>query len=303
MAPATADDLPALDRSGEIPLHAQMAALLRGDIRTRKLDAGALLPSEAALCERFGVARSVVRQALSALAAEGLIQREAGRPAVVAAPQEHRRLVQRSTGLYEQFAQSGVALKTRVLAFGAGAPPKAVADFFGTSQLLLLERLRHVAEAPLAYVRTWLPAAAVPGLRAQDLADASLHGVLTQRFGLRPGAGRNQIRAVAADASLATLLDTQAGTPLLMLEGQGMDQHGHPLEWFTTWHRAEKLVFDVDVSVAHESVQPRLREDGPAHADAAQTRANAAGGHDPLARAQALVAELSAELARLRSRG
>lgn len=298
MAPANAEDLPALDRSGDVPLHAQVAALLRGYIRTRKLGAGALLPSEAALCERFGVARSVVRQALSALATEGLIQREAGRPAVVAAPREHRRLVQRSTGLYEQFAQSGVALKTRVLGLAPAEPPAAVAEFFGSADLLLLERLRHVADAPLAYVRTWLPAAAVPGLRADDLADASLHGVLTRRFGLHPGAGRNQIRAVAADAALAGLLQTAAGTPLLMLEGQGLDQHGRPLEWFSTWHRAEQLVFDVDVSVGHESVQPRLREPAPpASAPAAPAES---AGHDPLARAQALVAELSAELARLR---
>ncbi|KRC85483.1 HTH-type transcriptional repressor DasR [compost metagenome] len=293
MAPATHDALPVLDRSGDIPLHAQVAAMLRGYIRTNKLAAGAVLPSEAALCERFGVARSVVRQALAALAAEGMIQRETGRPATVAAPQEHRRLVQRSTGLYEQFAQSGVSLQTRVLALGRAEPPADVAGFFGTSRLLMLERLRHVAEAPLAYVRTWLPADAVPGLRAEHLVDASLHGVLTRQFGLRPGAGRNQIRAVAADAALAELLDTQAGTPLLMLQGQGMDQHGKPLEWFTTWHRAEQLVFDVDVSMGHESVQPRL-QDAAVQADALP------GGQDPLARAQALVAELSAELARLR---
>ncbi|MBV2160433.1 GntR family transcriptional regulator [Achromobacter denitrificans] len=302
MAPATHDALPVLDRSGDTPLHAQVAALLRGYIRGNKLAAGAALPSEAALCERFGVARSVVRQALGALAAEGLIQRENGRPATVAAPQEHRRLVQRSTGLYEQFAQSGVALQTRVLAFARAEPPAEVAEFFGSTRLLMLERLRHVADAPLAYVRTWLPADAVPGLRAEDLADASLHGVLTRRFGLRPGAGRNQIRAVAADAALADLLDAPAGTPLLMLQGRGMDQHGRPLEWFTTWHRAEQLVFDVDVSVGHESVQPRLQTP-PAQPDAAPDAPDTAAtfdGHDPLARAQALVAELSAELARLR---
>lgn len=326
MAPATHDALPVLDRSGDTPLHAQVAALLRGFIRTNKLAAGAVLPSEAALCVRFGVARSVVRQALAALATEGLIQRESGRPATVAAPQEHRRLVQRSTGLYEQFAQSGVALQTRVLAFARAEPPADVAAFFGTTQLLMLERLRHVADAPLAYVRTWLPADAVPGLRADDLADASLHGVLTRRFGLRPGAGRNQIRAVAADAKLAKLLHTQTGTPLLMLQGQGMDQHDRPLEWFTTWHRAEQLVFDVDVSMGHESVHPRL-QDAPAErtepAEMAKptnsvnsvssaklahpaftplppTPEDTTSSHDSLARAQALVAELSAELARLR---
>lgn len=298
MAPATHDALPILDRSGDVPLHAQVAALLRGFIRSNKLAAGAVLPSEAALCERFGVARSVVRQALAALATEGLIQRESGRPATVAAQQEHRRLVQRSTGLYEQFAQSGVALQTRVLAFARAEPPADVAAFFGTSKLLMLERLRHVADAPLAYVRTWLPVDVVPGLRAEDLTDASLHGVLTRRFGLRPGAGRNQIRAVAADAKLAKLLDTTTGTPLLMLQGQGMDQHDRPLEWFTTWHRAEQLVFDVDVSNGHESVHPRL-QDAPVSVEADDGAS--ATQHDPLARAEALVAELSAELARLRS--
>ena len=125
--------------------------------------------------------------------------------------------------------------------------------------------------------------------------------MLTRRFGLRPGAGRNQIRAVAADAALAGLLDTQAGTPLLMLQGQGMDQHGRPLEWFTTWHRAEQLVFDVDVSVGHESVHPRL-QDAPAQTETghAAPAGSLPEGHDPLARAQALVAQLSAELARLR---
>ncbi|MFJ0714896.1 UTRA domain-containing protein, partial [Bordetella bronchiseptica] len=79
-----------------------------------------------------------------------------------------------------------------------------------------------------------------------------------QRFGLRPGRGRNRIRAVAAEAALAQALDVAPGSPLLMLEGQGLDQDGHPLEWFTTWHRPENLVFDVDVGQERESVQPAL---------------------------------------------
>lgn len=324
-----------LDRSGGQPLHAQLAALLRSDVRARRLPVGTALPSEAALCERYGVARSVVRQALAALAAEGLIRREPGRPATVAQPREHRRLVQRSTGLYEQFAQSGVALRTRVLTLApASAPPAAVAGFFGPGPLLMLERLRRVGERPFAYVRTWLPASRVAGLRAADLEDASLHRVLTQQFGLRPGAGRNQIRAVAADAGLSALLEVPAGSPLLRLEGQGRDQHGLPLEYFITWHRAEEMVFDVDVSDGRESVQARLDEtaaplpqavavSGPKPAPEAAAAgpapmsatgapaplsfptppAPAPGGADPLARAQALLAELARELARAKQGG
>ena len=134
------------------------------------------------------MARSVVRQALASLAAEGLIRRETGRPAVVAVPQQHRRLVQRSTGFHQQLAQSGVALETRVLGLEPADAPAEVAAFFGTGQLLRLERLRHVGGTPLAYVRTWLPAARLPGLSAAQLENASLHAVLQQRYGLQPHA-------------------------------------------------------------------------------------------------------------------
>jgi len=109
------------------------------------------------------------------------------------------------------------------------------------------------------------PRARLPGLCAEHLHDTSLHRILVQRFGLHPGRGRNRIRAVGADAALAEALRIPAGSPLLMLEGQGFDQHGQPLEWFTTWHRAEKLVFDVDVSPAGEHIHAALPDAaGPA---------------------------------------
>ena len=160
-----------------------------------------------------------------------------------------------------------------------------------------LERLRHVGGTPLAYVRTWLPAARLPGLSAAQLENASLHAVLQQRYGLQPHSGRNRIRAVAPTGS-RPVCSTQPGSPLLMLEGQGLDQHGRPMEWFTTWHRGDQLVFDVDVNDTHESVQPPARRAGRA---GVRTAAAAGDVEDPLARAQALVQALSAELERLRA--
>lgn len=252
-----------LDRSGGQPLYAQLAQQLADEIRRQRLVPGAALPSEAALCKRFGVARSVVRQALSVLLAENLIQREQGRPAIVAPRTEHRRLVQRSTGLYEQFASVGTVLRTRILRLETATPPQDVAGFFGTGALWLLERLRSIDGLPIAYVQTWLPRSRMPDLRASELEDASLHRVLDSRYGIHPGRGRNRIRAVGASASLASLLQVDPGSPLLMLEGQGHDQEGLPMEWFTTWHRAEQLVFDVEVGTDTEQVQlSRPAEEG-----------------------------------------
>jgi GntR family transcriptional regulator len=245
-----------LDRSGEVPLYAQIVRILQTDIQERQLAPGTVLPSEAVLCKRFGVARSVIRQALAVLVSEGVIHREQGRAPVVAARRpELRRMVQRSTGLYDQFASAGTLLRTRILRLEVARPPSAVAAFLGTDDTWLLERLRGVEATPLAFVRTWLPRARMPGLTAEALTDASLHRVLGQQYGMHPGAGRNRIRAVVADPSLADTLTVLPGSPLLMLEGQGLDEQGQPMEWFTTWHRAEHLVFDVEVGPSGEQIQ------------------------------------------------
>ena len=244
-----------LDRSGAQPLYAQIAQLLADEIRGGRLPSGASLPSEATLCKRFGVARSVVRQALAGLQAEGLIHREQGRAAIVAPRAELRRMVQRSTGLYEQFASAGTQLRTRIMRLEVAPPPADVADFFGTEDTWVLERLRRIDDLPIAFVRTWLPRARTPELAAEDLEDASLHQVLAAQYGIHPGRGRNRIRAVAADKLLAEELETVKGSPLLMLEGRGLDVDGRPMEWFTTWHRPEHLVFDVEVGPETEQVQ------------------------------------------------
>ncbi|MBS3983595.1 MAG: GntR family transcriptional regulator [Dethiobacter sp.] len=273
-----------LDRKSA-PLHVQLAEALRAELRETGWPAGTPLPSESALCKRFGVARSVVRQALATLVSEGRIVREAGRPAMVAAPREHHRMVQSSVGLYEQLACGGVRLDSRLLRCAVEAPPPEVEAFFGTRDTLALERLRMVDGEPLAYVRTWLPAARVPGLDARALGGGSLHRLLARRYGLKLGKGRNHIRAVAADGVLAEALQVPPGSPLLMLEGHGLDHGGQPLEWFVTWHRSDRLVFDVDVVDGGETVSPRL--DGADDGAVGETD----GPRATLARAERLAAE------------
>jgi len=61
------------------PLHAQIAARLRRDVRDAHYAPGQRLPSEVDLARLLGVSRGTVRQALAALIADGLLHTIAGR--------------------------------------------------------------------------------------------------------------------------------------------------------------------------------------------------------------------------------
>lgn len=62
-----------------VPLHAEVAELLRRQILSGKIQAGDKLPALNELSEKFGVARMTIRQAMDALEDEGLIERFAGK--------------------------------------------------------------------------------------------------------------------------------------------------------------------------------------------------------------------------------
>ncbi|MYW00831.1 GntR family transcriptional regulator [Streptomyces sp. SID3343] len=66
-------------------LYQQLASAIRSDIRSGEYSPGSLLPSESALCERYGVSRPTVRQALAALRSEGLVIVQRGKGSFVRA--------------------------------------------------------------------------------------------------------------------------------------------------------------------------------------------------------------------------
>ncbi|WP_026917912.1 GntR family transcriptional regulator [Gordonia shandongensis] len=66
-----------------IPIHEQLSAEFRARIASGVWPEGRRAPSEAALCDEFGVSRGPVRQALSTLRAEGLLVGGRGRSPLV----------------------------------------------------------------------------------------------------------------------------------------------------------------------------------------------------------------------------
>lgn len=296
----------ALDPASSVPLHRQISTRLRVQIMNRSLPPGTQLPSEARLQDTYGVSRSVVRQALAALAWDGLIDRGRGRGSTVAPRPEHHRLVHRLPGLSTQIAREGAQVSTQVLSLAPEAVSPATAVLGGT-EVLSLRRLRLVDGSPIALIQTWLPLPECASLTADELTDASLHAALRERYDIAIVAGTRQVRAVPAEGRVRSALDLAERDPVLLLEGTSVDEHGRAVEVFQTWHRADAVVFDIDVvREPAAALDPSLAKDADrfnGRAAARRPRPDRPHDGEPSTEDLALRArELSEELARFARR-
>lgn len=77
-----------IDRSIPIPIYYQLKELIKKQIQTGILKPGDQVETEEEICDRFGISRTPVRQALLELVHEGVLTRTAGRGTFVTFPEQ-----------------------------------------------------------------------------------------------------------------------------------------------------------------------------------------------------------------------
>lgn len=240
-------------RDSSRPLHSQIRDILQQYIIAQELTPGTPIPTEEELQKRFGVSRSVIRQALSGLVDLGLIQRQRGRGSVIApAPVLHRH-IQQAGGLGEQVAAKGQTLKTHIISLKRCSPPVDASKALATTDAWEIERLRSVDGSPVAFMRTWVPYKPFSHFSESILDNYSLLDRMRE-YGYQPSGGPRSIQAVSADKELAQYLDAQILEPLLLLKGVTQDASGMGLEWFNVWH-SPNTVFDVNAQVSNGNIK------------------------------------------------
>lgn len=237
-------------RTGGLPFYVQVADHLREEVRTGRWAPGELIPSEAGLCEAFGVSRTAIRQALAELVGEGLLHKEKGRGTFVSRP--HVSLaVQETRGFFDEMADLGRPVETTILLQDTAEIPPSLAPELGVamgSRVVRLQRIRAVGSENLIFVTTYLPLPRFGPIVALDLSAVSLYAVLAESFGVQARAGRRRIEAVRATDPIAKHLEVAKGTPLLRVSAVNVDQSGEPFEAFEAYYRGDRTAFEIDVA-------------------------------------------------------
>jgi DNA-binding GntR family transcriptional regulator len=215
--------------------------------RIAALDADAALPSDAQLCEEFGVSRMTARGAVQRLVQDGLVYRVPGRGTFVA-PERANRTASHILSFSDEMRRKGRSPSSRVLQKRRRPASDAERDRLGRDEVVAVRRVRFADGNPVAVETAVFPADRVARLLDGDLEGTSLFATLADA-GLVPTAGRASLAAEAATAEDARVLGIKRGDPLLVERRLIHDQHGAPLEWTESRYVSSRYGLDVDFDV------------------------------------------------------
>lgn len=251
-------ELPAIDmgRSERVPKYYRLKEALLEIIRG--LPQGSLLPTERALCETYGVSRTTVRQALSELLVEGRLYRMQGKGTFVARPKVVRTLA--LTSYTEDMQARGLSPASRLLGADRTAASPEVTEMLGLRSgvdALRVERLRLADREPMAVETLFVEAERFPGLERRLLDTGSFYELLRTHYGVQLREGEETIESALATPADAQLLDTEVGTPMLLLTRRTWDTDGRPVEFVRSLYRGDRYRFLTHLTLIEPSAPAR----------------------------------------------
>jgi|RhiMetdeSRZDD1v2_1073273.scaffolds.fasta_scaffold133417_3 GntR family transcriptional regulator len=229
----------------KIPLYYQLENILREKIMSGVFAAGSRLPTEAELIRLYGVGRITVRQALAALAKDGLIERKRRRGTFVTERKAGRRAFDERidlTGSLDEIigAEAGATFKVIEMRRIDADPQEAELFGLGAGEpLYRVKRLGLREDKPRNLTLDYLPAEIGEKLTIEELSAGSLLQTLEARFGLKLKSATQRINAALADPYLAKLLDVRVGSPMLSIERLIYAGAAAPIEFSQTLFAAD----------------------------------------------------------------
>jgi GntR family transcriptional regulator len=232
-------------KSGSLPRYYQLKELIRERIRSGEWSPGSLIPSERALCERYGISRMTARQSITELVNEGLLYREQGKGTYVGRPKIAQQLL-RLTGFTEDMRAREQRPGAKVLSAEMWPADEATAERLRVKVGQLVYRLRRLRMSdaePLAVETSCISFLGCERLLDHDLERDSLYQLLEVTYDVPPLEAEQELEADLAWDEDALLLEVVPGSPVLRTRRITETRRNQPVEYATSIYRGDKYRF------------------------------------------------------------
>ena len=235
------------DRS--VPFYYQIVKLLRRMIEQGELTPGEKLPTEMELSKSFGVSRVTLRQALSILKADGLLDRKHGNGTFVVKSLTNLERV-KLTGIIEQ-NHSGDQTHSFISMEDMAAPAHLEKFFqvFGEDHLTRIRRLRKVDDIPFCYTINFLLPNLAKKLKRTDLEHQNMLDIIQKRLQLPVGKILQNFEARTADSEIAGHLSIGILDPVFYVESFAYSPKGAPILYTQMFHKGNRHKYSIELFV------------------------------------------------------
>jgi GntR family transcriptional regulator len=233
-----------LNKESSVPLHVQLANVLREQVIRRELGPNDRLPSERELCLQYGISRITVRQALSELAQAGLVYSSVGKGTYVAETAFQEEL-QPLSSFTQDLERRGMRAASQVLEASIIPADEHWSEVFYIprgAELVRLHRLRLSGDLPIAIQLTHLPHHLCPRLLEYDFSSCSLYEVLRNAYKLQLTRSDTVIEAALASPREADLLGLPQPAAVLVSKQTTLLDNGIVVELTRSTFNSERYM-------------------------------------------------------------
>jgi GntR family transcriptional regulator len=242
----------AIDRSSTVPLYSQIKQILISELQGARNGTTPTL-TEASLIKRFHVSRAPIRQALKELVDDGYVVRQRAKGTFpVRGVNIKLPPAMELGGLTRYLTEQGLEPSSRVTELARVDAPEDVRtalDLESPEQLLYIQRIISVKNAPLVLTRTYLrtPPDFFPDVKRLERT-GTVFAIIEQELGMTFTRGEQQVWAAGASEDEAEALEIEVGAPVLVTVTTMFTSDGRSGGWRRALHRAEEFKYSFGLS-------------------------------------------------------
>lgn len=239
----------AVDPNKNVSLYLQVKDTLLKYIQNQTWRAHTLIPTEQELMELFNVSRTTIRQAITMLVQEGLLEKRQGKGTIVL-PMKLVGNLGRLRGFAEEVMERGLIPRSQLIRaefISMLSFEKSMLQIPDNESVLLIERIRFANDTPIAIERSCWPEKIGQVLMKYDLNSAKYYEILESNNVFLKKA-KEKISAINATLHEADLLGIRGGEALLEMTRLSYGIDGLPMEFTRTKFRSDQYSYDIELT-------------------------------------------------------
>lgn len=225
------------------PAYLQIRDELKHRVDEKIWKIGERLPSERDLAEEFGVSRMTLRQAVSLLVEEGVLERRVGSGTYVASRRVQEKM-RGTTSFTEIILSQGKEPTTKLLSYQrqlASDTERRHLDLNPRDYVIKMERIRYADGIPLVYETASIPEKFIKNV-AKEAISGHLYKTLTEN-GYQIDKSQQTIYAKVASERVANYLNISKGQALLALTQVSYFADGQAFEYVRSQYVGNRFEF------------------------------------------------------------